>query len=57
MSPIERCGSPESMYLTGQRRENPSLKGRVSADVVGVFSFKRSTKQKNYGSFSLLTKV
>ena len=36
MSPIDRCGSPESMYCTGKCREDPLPEGRPSADVVGV---------------------
>ena len=35
MSPINRCGSPEPMYCTGNCRDYPSLEG-PSADVVGV---------------------
>ena len=42
MSPIDRCDSPESMYCTGKCRDNPSLEGEPSADVVGFFFlFKR----------------
>ena len=35
MAPIDRCGSPESLYCTGKCRDNPSSEG-PSADVVGV---------------------
>ena len=35
LSPINRCGSPEPMYCTGNCRDYPSLEG-PSADVVGV---------------------
>ena len=35
MSPINRCGSPEQMYCTGNCRDNPSEEG-LSADVVCV---------------------
>ena len=36
MSPIDRCGSPESMYCTGKCRDNPISEEGMSADVVGV---------------------
>ena len=35
LSPINRCGSPEPMYCTGNCRDYPSAEG-PSADVVGV---------------------
>ena len=36
MAPIDRCGSPESMYCTGKCRDNPVAEEGISADIVGV---------------------
>ena len=36
MSPIERCGSPEAMFCTGDCHDNPSEEVGPSADVVRV---------------------
>jgi hypothetical protein len=53
MSPIERCGSPESMYCTGKCCENPSLAERIGAgEPLRSYLYKAET----YGSFSLVLK-
>jgi len=43
MSPINRCGSPESMYCTGRCRDNPSEEG-PSADIISLSSSKDSQR-------------
>lgn len=55
MSPINRCGSPEAMYCTGECRENPSEEGLSadnSADVVSVLQASVSLQASSWSFVS-----
>ena len=57
MSPINRCGSPESSHCTGYCRDNHSEEEEpVSADVVGVSSNISQTFNKQLAHLSFVSK-